>query len=176
MTKIRISRAAGLRRIAALALLAACLPSLRAGPFDQKFEDLAYDKVVAVRVAQVGKFDAKKGDYHRYILKSDWMTLGADSAAALGGLLQKFVAYEISARKGGGITDVSLCFDPGYAVRVETDSGPRDFLICLRCSQLYVYDEKGNNLGIHFGEHSNSELTEFYSEEFWAADAVRKKR
>jgi hypothetical protein len=141
---------------------------------DDGYHSVAFTKVGVVEVAKLREGEVKDADFHGFHLASDWVQVDRVSGVGLGGLLQRSVGYIIASRNKGELIDQALCFDPGYAVRVHTGDGIRDFAICLTCAQLYAYDQKGHSLGFHFGEKTLAEFSGYYTEEF-GANVARKK-
>jgi hypothetical protein len=132
------------------------------------------------REASVAKIEgsSKASDaFHGYKLTSAWERLDAYSRTEVSAFLRKRVSKQIALLGAPGdepITLTPLCFDPGYAVRLTTKEGARDFVICLKCSFLYIYDDKGHELGMDLDNALLTALKASYLDEFVLGEGIEK--
>lgn len=146
-----------------------------AAPAFEGFEKLAFTETRSVGVSRVQGIRKDPGGFHGYKRVSEWLPLNPRAGARLGNLLQKQVAAQISLLGSGGDYSASACFEPGYAIRLDTNAGPRDFLVCLSCAQLYVYDGDGHYLGIHMDDEFLVRMKANYMDEFVLKEGIESR-
>jgi hypothetical protein len=133
------------------------------------------------QVASVAKIEgsSKASDaFHGYKLASEWRRLDGASRTEVAAFLKKRISKQIAMLGAPGdepITLTPFCFDPGYAIHLVTKEGPRDFVICLKCAFLYVYDNKGHELGMDLDSVLLTELKASYLDEFILEEGLEKK-
>lgn len=105
--------------------------------------------------------------FHRYRRLSNWETLEPSESQSLSELLKEQI--EIRAARYAGAGDETLVelnsfciFNPGFAVRMQTDRGPRDFLICLTCGDIAAYGDNPDGVRFPVSEEVWSELQSIY--------------
>ena len=145
--------------------------------------DLAAFRAVAfgnVRSASVAKLlDPKKHEmpeqpknlFHGFALVSAWQTVDPDSRLGVAGILREPIQARIKAYEAVGGQEVRetspFCLpDPGYGVHLETDQGPRDFVICLECDEVTGYDGKQMSARFSLENDALVKLKLYYQKEF----------
>ena len=116
--------------------------------------------------------------FHGYKLTSEWRHLDEASRTEVAAFLKKRVSKQIAVLGAPGDEPIILtpfCFDPGYAIHLVTKEGPRDFVICLKCAFLYVYDNKGHELGMDLDSALLTALKASYLDEFILEEGLEKK-
>ncbi len=72
---------------------------------------------------------------HDYPVKLPWHSIGAHDLQLIHSLMTNRSLYAQS-----GLAD---CFDPGFAIRSQTDHGPFDLLVCLKCHRILIVAPNG---------------------------------
>jgi hypothetical protein len=130
-----------------------------------------FGSIKSVSVAKLGHPKVRRfGEFQGYDLDSAWLELNAASSKKLGSLLEARLEEEAALYAGKGDITIAMpmCFDPGYAVTLVTDKGTRDFVICLHCEYVFVYDRRGHHLGFNPVGKFYDALFASYTEEFGA--------
>jgi hypothetical protein len=151
------------------------------GSFEELEEDIGgatENKKMLTRLEAVGFSDVKSasvariiapekhhlakqgaGAFHGYNVISNWQSVNDPSRFEVADLLKKRIDSLVNAYANAGDNGVfepeSFCIpDPGYAVHLETDKGPRDFAICLECEQVDAFGDQGKsvNFGVDAGQ------------------------
>jgi hypothetical protein len=141
------------------------------------FRAVAFGNVRSVSVAKI--LDPKKHEmaeppknlFHGFALVSDWQTVDPDSRLRLAGILREPIRARLKAYESAGDADVaelsSFCLpDPGYAIHLETDEGPRDFVICLECDDLTAYGKSQSRAHFSIENEPLATLKKYYQKEF----------
>jgi hypothetical protein len=130
----------------------------------------------AAAVAKIGHSETRYGKFEGYDIATPWLKLNREAAIKLGSLLSHRIEAEVAlyAKADDAPIAFPLCFDPGYAVRLNTDKGSRYFIICLHCTYVFVYDEKGRKLGMNCEGAFFGGLVASYNEEFGAPELPKK--
>ncbi|MDB6114180.1 MAG: hypothetical protein JWQ62_1125 [Lacunisphaera sp.] len=132
-------------------------------------EAVAFAEVKSVAVAQLA--GGEKGNFHGLKLVSEWREPDKAARAELAALLRQPIAELMRASaQAGGDERVKLspfCMpDYGYAVRLVTDKGTRDFAICLRCGQIVAYGDLKTGLEFSVEGDPLTRLKAAYLDEF----------
>ena len=140
------------------------------------FGALAFSDVMSVWVARIVDLKAHDRtsstdlDFHGCSFASRWRMVGPQDEAGLAELLRGNIDFFVRAYRaaGNGYVDTNGSFcapDYGYAIRLYTADGVRDFLICLRCGQIEAF---GNEHTVAFGLHGSdlAKLKAYYLGEF----------
>ncbi len=141
------------------------------------FRAVAFGKVTSASVAKIIDLRMHKlaapngGDFHGFAVISPWQALEPKSREALAALLRSPIDYWVMAYATAGNAELvklsSLCLpDPGYAVHLETDRGPRDFAICLLCDDVVAYGERGKSADFSLDAGPLKALKKCYRGEF----------
>jgi hypothetical protein len=141
------------------------------------WRDFSFSEAKTARVAMISGRNSGGGSFHGYKVTSAWRPLDGYERADLTDLLRKRTLEQIAvliAPGDGPITLAPLCFEPGYAVHLDTDKGPREFVICLKCSYIYEYDGKGKELGMEPDQSLLIKMKAHYLDEFVLSDANPK--
>jgi hypothetical protein len=143
-------------------------------------DDLAFTAVKGASVAKLNGISLSGRGFHNYNVVSEWRILDGDSAREIGNLLRDRISQQLALLAGAGIYNTGVvlapfCFDPGYAVHLETDKGRRDFVICLKCTYIYGYDAKGTELGMDPDSGMLTKLKACYLDEFVLDEGVQKQ-
>lgn len=115
---------------------------------------LAFDAASSVEIARVkGTTDAPAA-FHGYRLTSKWHAPAANAtelAQTLARLVRDDLAVLTKPDKSGEevVSLHSFCFDPGFALRLQTERGRRDFLVCLECDEVWISDAAGHTWQHH---------------------------
>jgi hypothetical protein len=140
---------------------------------ERSVSDLATLQALDFAVVRSGEVARIKGEggafnaFHGYRLISGWRALEEkprrELAAVLADLIRGDLAAELQPRQTGEelIHLHSFCFDPGYAVRLKTDRGRRDFLICLECDEVHVFDDVGHFWARHLEKPEAGKIAGF---------------
>jgi hypothetical protein len=148
-----------------------------AGEASINWHDFEFAEAKTARVAKISGTDNGNGSFHGYKVTSAWLPLDGYERTDLTDLLRKRTFEQIvvlTAPGDGPITLAPLCFEPGYAVHLETDKGPREFVICLKCSYIYEYDSKGDQLGMDPDQYLLIKMKAHYLDEFVLNEANSK--
>jgi hypothetical protein len=131
-----------------------------------------FASTIDATVAKIGHSESRYGKLEGYNIATPWLKLSREAANKLGSLLGHRIEAEVALYAKGDDSPIAfpLCFDPGYAVRLNTDKGARYFIICLHCSYVFVYDEKGRKLGMNPEGAFFDALVASYNEEFGAPE------
>lgn len=163
------------------ALTATGLAASEAAAFNAEqlaaFRSVAYTQIVSARVARIdpaalhGLAILFRPTFHRHRRVTEWRPLDGASATALGRVLQQQIASRVVAYATGGDDYVaelsSFCIPrPVYAVRLETDKGRRDFLICVDCGDVEVFDGLNRPVSFTADQTTTVKLRSFYQAEF----------
>ena len=129
---------------------------------------LFYGTTIVAEVAKIGHAVSRYGKFEGSNIATPWLKLDPKAATKLGQLLEKRLEEEgrLYARHDDAPISIPLCFDPGYAIRLKTDKGSRNFVICLHCDYVYVYDDSGHELGLNLEGDFFAALVASYNEEF----------
>ena len=96
--------------------------------------------------AAVKKINRKKSDngaipnnesevFHGYIVQTKWTELSESE------LMRVFKCFTDS----NNFDDVTYgCFEPGIALKIETNRGKFDVLVCLMCSTIHIISKNGS--------------------------------
>ena len=134
------------------------------------YRDAAFSAVESLEVARVdgsGPSNFYSPAFHRYRRLSDWNPLEPSESQSLSQILKEQI--DIRAARYAGAGDESLVelnsfciFNPGFAVRMQTDRGSRDFLICLTCGEVAVYGNNSGGVRFFVTDELRSELQSIY--------------
>jgi hypothetical protein len=157
------------------------------------FAAIAFSEVKSISVAQVydtngpilnaGEAAPKPvtiGDYHGYPLISKWRQVDDQSQKELARLLKRPIDFWVKTYAEAGdkdvLVNVSFCMpDYGYAMHLETNEGPRDFLICLQCGQIAAF--AGNHRAdFDLKDSDLVRLKAFYLDEFILLTGVKRTK
>ncbi|HVS51849.1 MAG TPA: hypothetical protein VHD62_05785 [Opitutaceae bacterium] len=147
--KTRRWRRSFLLTLVGLALVGGGCTSLRQDRDVAQLRALAFDGASSVEVARVKGTTDEPAAFRGYRLTSSWRAAGA-GATELARTLAALVQNDLSAATtpdAAGTERVSLhsfCFNPGFALRVQTARGRRDFLVCLECDEVQIFDAAGH--------------------------------
>jgi hypothetical protein len=137
-----------------LAVWSGCT-SLRRDPDVALLEALEFGGAPLAVVAGLKGTSQSSGAFHGYNRVTDWRVVDkkttADLAAVLAGAVRADLALARQPHKEGEATIWfhSFCFNPGYAVRLQSERGWREFLVCLECDEIYVFDDGGHAWNHH---------------------------
>jgi hypothetical protein len=148
-----------------------------AGEASVNWRDFEFSEAKSARVAKIAGRNSGEGSFHGYKVASDWHPLEGYERTDLAKILRKRTMEQIAilaAPADGPITLAPLCFEPGYAVHLDTDKGSREFVICLKCSYIYEYDGKSNELGMDPDNGLLIKLKAHYLDEFVLNEADSK--
>ena len=142
------------------------------------FRGVAFGEVRAASVARL--VDRGRPNFHGLTLAGDWLKLGATAQAGLANALREPIDRWIrlyAEAKGDSLVELdSFCVpDYGYAVRLETDMGVRDFAICLRCGQVAVYGRRKEGVSFSLKDEALAKLNACYRDEFGPASGPENK-
>jgi hypothetical protein len=163
--------------IIVLTALAFATAAARAADTNGDLLGIAFLEAQSASVAKIDGSSKAIDAFHGYRLTSEWRRLDANSRSEVAASLRKRVSRQIALLGSPGdepITLTPFCFDPGYAVRLVTKEGERDFVICLKCAFLYVYDSKGHDLGMDVDPVLLTELKAAYLDEFVLEEGLEK--
>jgi len=142
------------------------------------FRSVAFGEVKAVSVAKL--VDHGRANFHGLVMTGDWLKLGVNVQVGLAGLLREPIDSWIrvyAEAKDDGIVELQpFCVpDYGYAVRLETDKGVRDFAICLKCGHVMVYGRGKHGVAFLLEKEALVKLNAYYREEFGPAPSPENK-
>jgi hypothetical protein len=140
------------------------------------FGAVAFAEVRSVSVAQIvdlnthDRSSATDENFHGCRLTSKWSVVRTQAQAGLIELVKKPIDFWVKTYRAAGDnymeTNLSFCApDFGYAIRLDTTDGTRDFLVCLRCGQIEAF---GNGHTVIF-EANDADLVKLkasYVDEF----------
>jgi len=141
------------------------------------FRAVAFGQVRSVSVARI--LDAKKHElseppknlFHGFALLSNWQTADPESRLQIASILRTPILWWVKAYESAGGNEVpklsSFCVpDPGYAIHLETDQGPRDFVVCLECDSLIAYSPDQHRAEFSLEDDPLAQLKRCYQKEF----------
>ena len=107
---------------------------------------LEFAAATSVSIATLKGTSKAPGAFHGYQRVTNWHAADAEAGSAIAALLAETVRVDLAqARQPGERVSLhSFCFNPGYAVRLQSERGPREFLVCLECDEMYVFDDDGH--------------------------------
>src|SRR3954470_21028885 len=128
----------------ALWLLCAVAATASAASEIVAYNAVAFKKVNSVSVAKLDGSQRLvfrrflKRSFHHYRLLSEWKRPDPFTSQAIAKILMQQIDERIAIYASAGDHEVieisSFCIPrPGFAVKLETDHGSRDFLICIEC-------------------------------------------
>lgn len=138
--------------IFALGVWAGCASGSRnsAGSEVTNLSALEFSNASSVAIAGV-KGESKAAEAFRgYRRVTAWRTPDRTTTTELAALMSEIIRGDLTAERQplkpgeDRVRLHSFCFNPGYAVRLKSDHGSRDFLVCLECDEMYVFDDAGH--------------------------------
>jgi hypothetical protein len=150
------------------------------------YRDVAFTTAASVAVAKLdgaerlGLRRFLVRSFHRYRLVSSWKTLDASASQALARLLREQIDAQIEFYRAAGNDEAvrlnSFCVpQPGFAVRLQTDRGPRDVLICLDCSDVTVFGDDPHGVEFSVDPEVTLKLKASYQAEMAAAELPKQR-
>jgi hypothetical protein len=142
------------------------------------FRAVAFSEVKSASVATIGetgkwiKGGVPPEGFHGYKVLSDWEALDPASGSGLTMLLKEPIDHSIQVYAGANGAEVvgllmPFCIPhPGFAVRLKTDRGQRDFAICLECGIVFAYGDDGQSVEFPLDPDQLSKLKAYYRTAF----------
>lgn len=116
---------------------------------------LEFATAQSVAVAGIKGMTKAANAFHGYRRVTEWRTPAAAATTEIAALMAGVVHADLAMERPPLQPDEavvrlhSFCFNPGYAVRPQSDRGRRDFLVCLECDEMYVLDDAGHSWQHH---------------------------
>jgi hypothetical protein len=142
------------------------------------YQAVAFSTAKSVTVAQLdgshrlgfGRLFAHA--FHGFRLISEWKKLDAKEAEKISMVLRERIesgvrAYSPSAGDNTIIELSTFCIPkPGFAVKIETKRGAREFLICLECGDVVAFGEGVKGVEFSLASEITAELKDVYQGAF----------
>jgi hypothetical protein len=113
------------------------------------FKALDFGAARTVEISTIKGPSKASEAFHGCARTSAWRSLSPAQAAEIGALVAAMIHDDLASAQPlkPGEERVwlhSFCFNPGYAVRLQTDRGRRDGLVCLECDEVELFDAWGH--------------------------------
>ena len=105
---------------------------------------LEFSSASSVEFAGLKGESQAKDAFHGYQRVTAWHSPDAAVTAEVATLMAGMIRGDLTLAREGGLRLDTFCFNPGYAVRLKSNRGTREFLVCLDCEKMYVFDDAGH--------------------------------